>query len=90
MLWGVMWGATLWGGQEMPFWFPLSGLWRGDLAAAEERFIIFECSLRLHNIYFPVYSTEGDYNNFTSAHSWAVLTLSMCDEFCINRLSLLI
>lgn len=31
--------------------------------------------MMLYIMYFPVYRKERDYNNFTSAHSWPVITL---------------
>lgn len=35
--------------------------------------------LLLYIMYFPVYNKEGDYNNFTSARSWPLLTLGIWD-----------
>lgn len=33
--------------------------------------------LLLYILRFPVYNKEGGYNNFTSARSWPVITLSI-------------
>lgn len=41
--------------------------------------------LLLYIMYFPVYNKEGDYNNFTSAHSWPVLTLGICDALFLYK-----
>lgn len=37
--------------------------------------LFVDVSMMLYIMYFPVYRSEEDYNNFTSAHSWLLLTL---------------
>lgn len=47
--------------------------------------VFVNAGLLLYIMYFPVYNKEGDYNNFTSAHSWPVLTLGICDALFLYK-----
>lgn len=47
--------------------------------------LFVNAGLLLYIMYFPVYNKEGDYNNFTSAHSWPVLTLGICDALFLYK-----
>lgn len=38
-------------------------------------YIFVNVHMMLYIMYFPVYRSKGDYNNFTSAHSWPMITL---------------
>lgn len=40
--------------------------------------------LLLYILRFPVYNKEGGYNNFTSARSWPVITLSICKACLVS------
>lgn len=37
--------------------------------------LFVDVSMMLYIMYFPVYRSKEDYNNFTSVHSWLLLTL---------------
>lgn len=40
--------------------------------------------MMLYTLYFPVYRSKEDYNNFTSAHSWTLITLAVWSFHWIN------
>lgn len=43
--------------------------------------LFVDVSMMLYIMYFPVYRSKEDYNNFTSAHSWLLLTLGVFLSF---------
>lgn len=43
--------------------------------------------LLLYILRFPVYNKEGGYNNFTSARSWPVITLSIWEACLLSTYS---
>lgn len=47
------------------------------MAAGAGELVFVNAGLLLYILRFPVYTKEGGYNNFTSAHSWPVITLSI-------------
>lgn len=49
-----------------------------------ETVLFVDARMMLYIMYFPVYRTERDYNNFTSAHSWPVITLRVWRFLWIN------
>lgn len=46
--------------------------------------LFVDACMMLYIMYFPVYRSKEDYNNFTSAHSWALLTLGVWSFHWIN------
>lgn len=46
--------------------------------------LFVDVSMMLYIMYFPVYRSKEDYNNFTSAHSWLLLTLGVWSFQWIN------
>lgn len=46
--------------------------------------LFVDVSMMLYIMYFPVYRSKEDYNNFTSAHSWLLLTLGVWNFEWIN------
>lgn len=58
----------------MASWWPLS---RVALQGQRRRGIIGDVNKMLYIPYFPVYGSTQDYNNFTSARSWALLILTV-------------
>lgn len=58
---------------------------RGIWQARGGESVFVNAGLLLYIMYFPVYNKEGDYNNFTSAHSWPVLTLGICDALFLYK-----
>lgn len=57
----------------------------GNSAGGGGGSVFVNAGLLLYIMYFPVYNKEGDYNNFTSAHSWPVLTLGICDALFLYK-----
>lgn len=49
-----------------------------------EGVLFVDVSMMLYIMYFPVYRSKEDYNNFTSAHSWLLLTLGVWNFEWIN------
>lgn len=70
-------GETLGGCSE----FQKRGIWQARGGGS----VFVNAGLLLYIMYFPVYNKEGDYNNFTSAHSWPVLTLGICDALFLYK-----
>lgn len=58
---------------------------RGIWQARGGESVFVNAGLLLYIMYFPVYNKEGDYNNFTSAHSWPVLTLGIRDALFLYK-----
>lgn len=46
--------------------------------------LFVDVSMMLYVMYFPVYRSKKDYYNFTSAHSWALLTLGVWSVHWVN------
>lgn len=46
--------------------------------------LFVDVSMMLYIMYFPVYRSKEDYNNFTSARSWLLLTLVVWSFQWIN------
>lgn len=46
--------------------------------------LFVDVSMMLYIMYFPVYRSKEDYNNFTSARSWPLLTLGVWSVHWIN------
>lgn len=46
--------------------------------------LFVDVCMMLYILYFPVYRSKEDYNNFTSAHSWLLLTLGVRSFHWIN------
>lgn len=46
--------------------------------------LFVDVSMMLYVMYFPVYRSKKDYYNFTSAHSWTLLTLGVWSVHWVN------
>lgn len=46
--------------------------------------LFVDVCMMLYIMYFPVYRSKEDHNNFTSAHSWPLLTLGVWSFHWIN------
>lgn len=49
-----------------------------------DRILFVDACMMLYILYFPVYRSKEDYNNFTSAHSWLLITLGVWSFHWIN------
>lgn len=57
---------------------------RVHIALEGQRILFVDACMMLYILYFPVYRSKEDYNNFTSAHSWRLITLAVWSFHWIN------
>lgn len=56
---------------------------KGEFGSVAGEPVLVNAGFLLYILRFPVYNKEGGYNNFTSARSWPVITLSIWEALLL-------